>query len=367
MPRSVLLGLGISLTGAVGYGSPGSGQCLAPRAPGALAALHEACVDRLPDCTNTPRDSDGRCIFPAAEVCVFSCGLCDTLSEIASCRCPAVAGQLLPAMASKVGPVAATLNAVFKRALGMAEGWGLKTEVHSQDPWIIEVHNLIRPQEIARIEELRVEDRRSEHKLHEGDGFRKVVVNDCMSPICSHDPVIVGIYARVADLLGIPSENFESFEMLRYRPGELYKPHYDSQVPSETDEAVEALVSGPRLLTMIFSFRHAQHGGETCFPRLDLCFRPPPGSALIWADVRDGKQRPKQRQHRRRRWKNNFWAVEERTLHEARPVKHGEKFNANFWVHPYQHALLDASFTDFHGAQDGLGYCLAKLYGRRFQ
>jgi prolyl 4-hydroxylase len=100
--------------------------------------------------------------------------------------------------------------------------------------------------------------------------------------------------------------------VLRYEPGQFYKPHHDQN--SDPDS-----LSGVRLFTFFIYLHEPDGGGETHFPQLNLTIQPKKGSALFWTNVQDA----------------NLRRPDPRTQHEAMPPTEGLKYSANLWIHQY--------------------------------
>ena len=124
----------------------------------------------------------------------------------------------------------------------------------------------------------------------------------------------------VAKLTGLPVENQELWQVLRYKPGQEYKPHYDAC--SETTDEYETCLNdekntgwGKRVNTFLIYLNDVEEGGETHFPRLNKSFKPKRGSAILW---------------------NNLTADQTKahpnSEHAGMPVKKGEKWAVNVWV-----------------------------------
>jgi len=129
---------------------------------------------------------------------------------------------------------------------------------------------------------------------------------------CEEDSVVMDITARIEDMIGVPQDNYESFQLLQYEPGQFYKEHHDMGLSDpETDPA------GPRILTFFFYISDVEQGGETEFRKLGLKVSPRKGSAVIWPSVLNER----------------VWDQDARTYHAALPVERGVKYGANLWVH----------------------------------
>jgi prolyl 4-hydroxylase len=129
---------------------------------------------------------------------------------------------------------------------------------------------------------------------------------------CSKDPVMQTLDARISELLGIPSENFEFFQILKYDVGQFYKEHNDYNIRHKE------IQPGVRVLTVFLYLNDVEEGGGTNFPTLgNITVTPTRGRALIWPSVLN------QDPH----------SEDVRLTHEALPVEKGIKHAANVWVH----------------------------------
>lgn len=77
-----------------------------------------------------------------------------------------------------------------------------------------------------------------------------------------HHPIVRRIDERIAKHLALPVENGESIHVLRYREGELYKPHFDFF----KEENLEKDHPNQRVATVLMYLREPENGGETSFP-----------------------------------------------------------------------------------------------------
>jgi len=114
--------------------------------------------------------------------------------------------------------------------------------VHSRDPWLITIDDFLTPDEADRIIQLG-----STHwgRSIAGDGVQAVRTSStawCEHSGCGTDPVVKDIRRRIMELTGVPEENAEHLQILRYQSGQFYKRHHDQNAPS-------ASAWGPRLYT----------------------------------------------------------------------------------------------------------------------
>ena len=130
---------------------------------------------------------------------------------------------------------------------------------------------------------------------------------------CREDSIVQRILLRLNSLTGIPTQNYEDLQMLKYEGGQFYRTHHD-YIPHHKDRH-----SGPRILTFFLYLSDVEEAGGTGFRDLNITVTPKKGRALLWPSVL------------------NFDPMEKdgRTMHEAITVEKGTKFAANAWIHMF--------------------------------
>lgn len=124
----------------------------------------------------------------------------------------------------------------------------------------------------------------------------------------------------VADLTGLPVENQELWQVLRYEPGQEYRAHFDA-CSSTTDEYNKCVKNekdkgwGKRVYTFFIYLNDVPEGGETYFPRLNKIYKPKQGSAIFWHNLTKDQM-----------------MAHPYSEHAGMPVKKGEKWAINVWV-----------------------------------
>jgi prolyl 4-hydroxylase len=124
--------------------------------------------------------------------------------------------------------------------------------------------------------------------------------------------VIDRVERRVAALLGWPVENGEGLQVLHYRPGAEYKPHYDYFDPVHPGSAPILKRGGQRVGTLLMYLNTPKKGGGTTFPDVGLEVAPIKGNAVFFSY---------DRAH-----------VDTKSLHGGAPVIEGEKWVATKWL-----------------------------------
>ena len=120
------------------------------------------------------------------------------------------------------------------------------------------------------------------------------------------------IEARIAKLVNWPEENGEGLQILQYRPGAEYKPHFDYFDPSEPGTPTILKRGGQRVGTLVMYLGEPEKGGGTVFPDVHLEVAPKRGNAVFFSYERAHPST--------------------RTLHGGSPVLAGEKWIATKWL-----------------------------------
>jgi len=128
----------------------------------------------------------------------------------------------------------------------------------------------------------------------------------------AENDTVARIEARIARLLQWPVENGEGLQVLHYRPGAQYKPHYDYFDPREPGTERMVQRGGQRVATLLMYLNQPEQGGATTFPDIGLEVMPQQGHAVYFAYDRPHPST--------------------RTLHGGAPVLAGEKWVATKWL-----------------------------------
>ncbi len=126
-----------------------------------------------------------------------------------------------------------------------------------------------------------------------------------------HD-VVKRLEARIARLVNWPEENGEGLQILHYRAGAEYKPHYDYFDPKEPGTPTILKRGGQRVATLVMYLSEPEKGGGTVFPDIHMEVAPKRGNAVFFSYDRPHPST--------------------RTLHGGSPVIAGEKWIATKWL-----------------------------------
>lgn len=126
------------------------------------------------------------------------------------------------------------------------------------------------------------------------------------------------VQLRIAQAARMELVHAEQLIVLRYTPGQEYKPHRDYLPPSSP--ATHAPGAGNRTRTICVYLNAVDGGGATAFPEAGVSVAPAPGRAVVFDSLKaDGSPEPA-------------------SLHAGEPVKAGEKWLATLWLRerPYR-------------------------------
>lgn len=125
--------------------------------------------------------------------------------------------------------------------------------------------------------------------------------------LSTEDPIVRRVVERCVSRTDRPIENCEQLQVLRYKEGGHYNPHQDVFYQDKNK----------RLYTFIIALNDEYEGGETAFPYLNEKYKLNAGDALFFHTL------------------DNYGLDTTDALHGGQPVKSGEKWVCNLWVHKH--------------------------------
>jgi TPR repeat protein len=129
-----------------------------------------------------------------------------------------------------------------------------------------------------------------------------------------HDHVLEALERCISRVAGMPALNGEFLQILRYRPGEEFRPHVDYFNESGAGAYQSLADGGQRAQTVLIYLNDDYTGGNTCFPELQLNIKGRRGDILHFHNLSaDGLG------HRD-------------SLHAGLPVMAGEKWLLSQWI-----------------------------------
>jgi prolyl 4-hydroxylase len=118
------------------------------------------------------------------------------------------------------------------------------------------------------------------------------------------DPVVHAINRRIAAVADSDADCGEAMQLLRYRPGQQYRSHYDYNPGLDNQ----------RVLTALIYLNHDYKGGETSFVKTPLKVKGRKGDLLLFRNTLPGD------------------AVDPLSEHAGTPVASGTKYIASRWI-----------------------------------
>lgn len=181
-------------------------------------------------------------------------------------------------------------------------------ETLCEAPWVVRVPGLFTAEECRYLAEaaaplfepaLTVDERTGQH-------FRNPVrtSDTAVFPWVAENPAIHALNRRLAAASGTDAAQGEPLQVLRYAPGQEYKPHIDA-IPGMENQ---------RVLTALVYLNEDFEGGETHFLEAGLTVRARRGDALLFRNV-DAEGQP-----------------DKAAVHAGLPVRRGVKLLASRWI-----------------------------------
>ena len=142
--------------------------------------------------------------------------------------------------------------------------------------------------------------------------------SECIFNIEHEQLYLILLQMRMASAAELPLAHAEPLILLRYLPGQEYKPHRD-YLPTNYFTSVDKGGSGQRLRTVIAYLNTPEQGGETLFPLLEKIIPATQGQILCF-DNMDGNEQ-----------------LNTLSLHAGAPVVSGVKWICTLWMRQNTH------------------------------
>ena len=131
----------------------------------------------------------------------------------------------------------------------------------------------------------------------------------------NHDDITKSIGIKIANLVKLPLENAESFQIIYYDKSQEYRSHYDGWEHNQSESSLRNMEpGGQRVYTALAYLNNVKSGGGTKFTRLNKIINAERGKLLVFKNtINDNHTR------------------HELSEHAGLPVIEGEKFAFNLW------------------------------------
>lgn len=184
-----------------------------------------------------------------------------------------------------------------------------------QSPRVVVFSNLLSDEECDEIVDLAGRRLTRSHTVDTNTGDSEINAartSDGMFFNRGEFPVCARLEARLAALVQWPIENGEGLQVLRYRPGAEYKPHYDYFDPAQPGTPTILKRGGQRVATIVIYLNTPTRGGGTTFPDVGLEVAPLKGHGVFFSYDRPHPST--------------------KSLHGGAPVLEGEKWVTTKWL-----------------------------------
>ena len=176
-------------------------------------------------------------------------------------------------------------------------------------PFVIK--NLLTPEQCQQIMNY------AEGRLFDSEvvgGKNKTVRNSQQTWIQKNNPLVSPIFEKASKMFGIPVENAEHLQVVRYLPNQYYNEHHDSCC--DNNDKCEEFVKngGQRILTVLIYLNNEFTDGQTYFKNLGIKMKPNPGDAIVFYPLANGSNK-----------------CHPFALHAGLPVTEGNKWVCNLW------------------------------------
>ena len=126
--------------------------------------------------------------------------------------------------------------------------------------------------------------------------------------------VVIEVERRVTEMFGFALNQQEAIQILHYRVGGEYRPHFDFFPPTDTGSHPAIAQAGQRMATLIMYLNTPAQGGSTDLPNIGLSVTAKKGAAIYFENIDQAGQ------------------PDNNTLHAGTPILAGEKWIATKWL-----------------------------------
>jgi hypothetical protein len=135
--------------------------------------------------------------------------------------------------------------------------------------------------------------------------------------------LINNLKIKISQHSNLPIENQELLTIIRYKPGEEFKPHYDGLDTNSDYFQMEKKLGGQRLKTYIICLKQAEMGGSTGFININKFVTLQTGDLIWWNNVDENGQ------------------ILSDSLHCGRCPIIGEKWILTCWIRENKYIAVD--------------------------
>lgn len=132
----------------------------------------------------------------------------------------------------------------------------------------------------------------------------------------NYDEITKRIAKKIAEVVGLPIENAENYQIIYYDISQEYRQHFDSWDHDASEKTLRCMkYGGARLITALCYLNDVESGGGTKMVKLNTTVEPEKGKLLIFQNTISNTN-------------HNKHPLSE---HAGLPVLKGEKYAFNLW------------------------------------
>jgi len=176
-----------------------------------------------------------------------------------------------------------------------------------EEPLVVLLGNVLSDEECDNLIQLS-QDKLKRSKVGSDRQVNDIRTSSSMFFEEGENELVARIENRLSELMGIPVENGDGLQILKYEPDQQYKEHFDYFT------STNRVIQNNRISTMVLYLNDVEEGGETYFPKLNFSVSPQKGMAVYFEYFYTDS------------------ALNEATLHGGAPVIKGEKWVATQWM-----------------------------------
>ena len=160
------------------------------------------------------------------------------------------------------------------------------------------------------------------------------------------DDITLSVANRISNIVEIPLENTESFQIIYYDKSQEYFNHYDAWDFNDVDRSKRNLKrGGQRIFTALVYLNNVKEGGSTKFTKLNIEVNAEKGKLLIFENVYEDTNI------------RHYYSE-----HAGMPVINGEKYAFNLW---FRECPMNKLYTEFNPNYLKKIYCKHNLYAEK--
>jgi prolyl 4-hydroxylase len=209
----------------------------------------------------------------------------------------------------------------------------MNQEIHNNDPLVLTIDNCLTVDECNHMIQISKPTMARSLVSDQKEGVESTGRTSSNAWIKhDYDEITLRIGQKIANIIGIPLENAESYQVIHYDINCEYRRHYDSWDHDGSEKTLRCMkYGGARLKTALVYLNDVEEGGSTRLNRLNIDVLPKQGKLLVFENTYSGT--------------NIKHPLSE---HAGMPVIKGEKYAFNLWFKEYNAKKLYSDFNPIY-------------------